>query len=184
MLFFFRKRIPTYRTIQEDIILTHNQVEEAPRPSQIDTQLERYFLTNRTKLERYAYSILHDRDLASMCVSETVLRAWKNRQHLDMERVGGWVYATLKRVAIDSKRKLKRTYAVFEETEEPNSEDSLINLIHMQTELENLSERDRRIILLRAKGSTLQEISADVGISKVACLKRIVQYKKIVGVTK
>lgn len=65
-------------------------------------------LSNLSALQRFAFSLCHSKQDAEELVSETVVKAFENREHLkDLQKIRQWLFKILNNLFISSYRKAK-----------------------------------------------------------------------------
>ena len=139
-------------------------------------QLEELYLQMYDLLYRYAWSMLRDVPRAEEAVQETFrIACGKPESVLESENPKGWLVVTLKGVLKNIRRKDDRENRVFvplEDTDLPIGEET----VALPPELlyQDLAQTEEYALLHAvSQGSTIRELSAQLGVSEDACKKRI-----------
>ncbi|MFI5838805.1 sigma-70 family RNA polymerase sigma factor [Catenuloplanes sp. NPDC051500] len=116
---------------------------------------------------------LGDQDLAEDLLQETMLRAWRNLEHLPPEiaRVAPWLYTVARNVAIDAARARRARppeVAVADITRLPQPGDAVDGLVSghiVRQALTRLSPEHRAVLIeVYFRGSSTAEAAARLGI--------------------
>lgn len=113
-----------------------------------------------------------DRQQAEDVVQETLVRAWRNIQHLDVESgsLRPWLVTVARRIVIDGHRsRLARPRevdsAVLEAMPAEDELDKALRLMAISEALDDLTEAHREIIVATyLKGRTANEAAAELGL--------------------
>lgn len=139
---------------------------------------------------KVSYSILNNRQLSEECTNDVLLKVWHNIASFkdNSENFGKWLVVITKRQAIDILRREKRHSCSLELKEDLayKLDDNAFEEVNKKLEgevlkssLQMLDESSKEIIVRRYfKGENLEEISADLGISKSAVSNRLLRVKK------
>jgi RNA polymerase sigma-70 factor (ECF subfamily) len=125
-----------------------------------------YVLASVTRLVR-------DRALAEDILQETLVRAWRNIDHLDLDRdsgMRGWLLRVARNIAVDNFRAKNSRPAEVAESAAlcvsiPDSSEAVLRTIHVRAALARLSETHRAVLReCYFNGSTLVEAAQTLGI--------------------
>lgn len=115
--------------------------------------------------------MVHDHGLAEDVMQETMVRAWRNFDHLDRETgMRGWLLRVARNIAIDSYRaKSTRPVEVAETAAHclgvPDPSDAVLRAIQVRAALARLNEAHRAVLReCYFNGSTLAEAAQTLGI--------------------
>ena len=128
------------------------------------------------RIYRYIYYRVHDRSIAEDLTQETFLRFLGSSGN-EPER---YLYTIARNLCIDEYRRIKPVPLDAEEVPDlpDNSADSLVKSLEVRQALENLSEEDRELLILRyANDEPIKEISKLTGISRFAVYRRLKEAK-------
>jgi RNA polymerase sigma-70 factor (ECF subfamily) len=137
----------------------------------------------RSRLGSYAGGF----DLADDVAQETCVGVFHMLPRFAEQGVpfGAWVYAIAGNKVVDAQRRLSRATVPMDEVPEqvepsPTPEDRVIatSLLHSTAELiDQLPERSRKVLLLRAGGACAESIGAELGLSAGAV--RVLQHRAV-----
>lgn len=150
-----------------------------------------YLVDNYSDLGlKVSYSILNNRQLSEECTNDVLLKVWDNIASFkgSNENFGKWFVVITKRQAIDILRREKKHSCSLQLNEALayTIEDSAFEEVNKKLEgevlksgLETLDENGKEIIVRRYfNDESIEEISADIGISKNAVSNRLLRVKK------
>ena len=124
--------------------------------------------SQKSTFYRVAYSYTKDREDALDVVSESVYKAFINKNKLqDEESFYAWFYKILSNTALTFLKK-KNRYSTTNELEELSSEDDNISdILTVREELNNIDQKYREILILKFNDElTFKEIAQIVGKSE------------------
>ncbi|MFC0877983.1 RNA polymerase sigma factor [Saccharicrinis sp. FJH2] len=138
------------------------------------------------RLYRYVLKIMKDADASMDIVQESFEKLWKNREKVEFEKAGPWLFKTSYNAVIDVKRKGYRqvyTDTLPEQGEERNYSD-LKEILNEA--LSKINERQRTAIILRDyEGYSYQEIGEimklNEGQVKITIYRGRVALKEYIG---
>lgn len=116
---------------------------------------------------------VHDRALAEDILQETLVRAWRNLDHLDLDRDGGmrgWLLRVARNIAVDHFRARHSRPAEVAESAAlcvsvPDPSEAVLRTVHIRAALARLSEAHRAVLReCYFNGSTLVEVAQTLGI--------------------
>lgn len=150
-----------------------------------------YLVDNYSDLAlKVSYSVLNNRQLSEECTNDVLLKVWDNIALFkgNSEDFGKWFAVITKRQAIDILRREKRhsnslelkadlAYTTNDNTfEEVNKK---LESEVLKSNLDMLNESSKEIIVRRYfRDESLDEISADLGISKSSISNRLLRIRK------
>lgn len=117
--------------------------------------------------------MVQDRALAEDIVQETLIRAWRSLDRLDLDRdlaVRGWLLRVARNIAVDKFRARKSRPAEVAESAAltvgiPDPSDALVSTLQIEAALARLSEAHRSVLReCYFNGSTLTETAQALGI--------------------
>jgi len=134
------------------------------------------------KIYRYCYFKLGQQSIAEDITQEAFLRFWESTSYRNEGKALHYLYTIARNLCVDEYRKQgreKESAINIEEIREDkadigNSEEQLLTKIVLKQALEELSEQDRELILLRF----VNQVPINV-ISKLTGLSRFTIYRRI-----
>lgn len=134
------------------------------------------------KIYRYCYFKLGQQSIAEDITQEAFLRFWESTSYRNEGKALHYLYTIARNLCVDEYRKQgreKESAINIEETMEykavvGNSEEQLLTKIVLKQALEELSEQDRELILLRF----VNQVPINL-ISKLTGLSRFTIYRRI-----
>ena len=151
-----------------------------------NTEFKTRFLPLHKELYRVAVRILGDSCEAEDAVQNLYLKLWERRDTLgSIENDEAYCRQLLKNICIDRWREMQRhqQHSFDEETsdlcdETYSNEENSDKLKHLRAFLARLHERQRRIFLLRLRGSTYDEIEQLTGQSATSLRQIVARLKR------
>jgi RNA polymerase sigma-70 factor (ECF subfamily) len=141
------------------------------KAAELDVQFSRVYRSNAHDLRRFAVYLSGDPELADDMVSEAFVRAWTTRDRIDFSTVRGYLFAIVRNLFLQHRRRAWRRQPLDERTidNRPGPEvlaDDQDQLRLVMGALAGLPEVDRAAVLMRADdGLAYEEIAAALGIS-------------------
>lgn len=151
-----------------------------------NTEFKTRFLPLHKELFRVAVRILGDSCEAEDAVQNLYLKLWERRDTLDnIENDRAYCQQLLKNICIDRWREIQRheQQRLDEERadicgETNNEGENSDKLKHLRAFLARLHERQRRIFLLRLRGSTYDEMEQQTGQSATSLRQTVSRLKR------
>lgn len=138
------------------------------------------------KLYRYVLKTMREADASMDIVQDSFEKLWNNRDKVDFEKVGGWLFRTSYNAVIDIKRKgYRQVYT--DEVPERGAEGNYSDLKELLNEaLSRINEKQRTAILLRDyEGYSYNEIGEIMSLNesqvKITIFRGRVALKEYIG---
>ena len=137
------------------------------------------FLAHARELRRFAVCLSGDASVADDLVSEAFVRAWTVRERVEMATVRGYLFAIVRNLFLNQRRRERREVALDEQLADgrPGPDQRAGDQRDLQVvlaALARLPEIDRAAVLMRAdEGVPYEEIAAALGISTVAAKVKV-----------
>lgn len=155
---------------------THSRDETDERPPGFEEAFCRLFDQQFPSLFRYLHRLTGDADLADDLAQEVFVRLYQRASLPDDTR--GWMGAVAHNLLRDHKRTATRRLHLMETRpgaptpgEPAHADENLLTDERRQAvrrALDKLSERDRRMLLLRQEGYSYREIAHAVGVNETS----------------
>ncbi len=129
------------------------------------------------KIYRYCYFKLQQQSIAEDITQETFLRFLENKTYKMRGQELNYLYTIARNLCIDEYRR-KKAESLPEEFVDQDVEERLLTSISLKVALEQLSEEDRELILLRY----VNEVPIAI-ICKMLGISRFAVYRKLKGAT-
>lgn len=130
------------------------------------------------KIYRYCYFKVHNADLAEDITQETFLRYLECDSYKDTGRPLAFLYTVARNLCMDAFRK-KQTKELPEELIEEDKEEEILNTLALRIAMQQLSEREQELILLRY----VNEVPVAT-LAKMYGVSRFSLYREIKGILK
>jgi RNA polymerase sigma factor, sigma-70 family len=125
------------------------------------------------KLYRYCYFKLHNVQAAEDITQEAFLKLIENSRYKEIKNPLAFLYTVARNLCTDEYRR-KKTVEIPEDLPADSHEDKIIENISLQMALDQLSDREREIILLRfANEVSVEDIGKIYGISRFAVYREV-----------
>lgn len=131
------------------------------------------------KIYRFCYLHIHNRETAEDLTQETFLRFFEHPHYNNSDKEIQYLYTIAKNLCIDEYRKKPTEFLNDETVQQKDNESELLTHIALKSAVENLSDEDREIILLRYINDVPVSVISDLyKISRFSLYRRI---KKILA---
>lgn len=138
------------------------------------------------KLYRYCYFKLHNAHMAEDITQEAFLRLLENNRYKDIDKPLAFLYTVARNLCIDEFRRKKPeefTASISKDMPADNDEDQIINFVSVKIALDELTDREREMVLLKVVNEVpVEDIGKIFGISRFAVYREVKKIlKKLKG---